>query len=134
MLLVAPHKRIKDVNETEDGSRWLTILDSWLPPDGSTEVDALLDDLSLENEGKDQRRRDDPFSCANSAHLNSGSIDIPWDDVCTLFGSICLSWNPVMFKNQLVYHGLVPGTRRGHLRLRIIQGLESRPSITCRTR
>ena len=50
----------KDVNETEGGSRWLTILDSWLPADKSTEVDALLDDLSLDDEGRGQRRRDNP--------------------------------------------------------------------------
>jgi calpain-7 len=103
---MAPHKHIKDANETEDGSRWLTILDSWLPAHDSTEVDALLDDLSLDNEGKDRRRLRLIPSCVY-AHHNSGSIDIPWDDICTIFGSVCVSWNPVIFKNRLVYHGSV---------------------------
>jgi hypothetical protein len=49
-----------------------------------------------------------PILSRDYAHLHSGSIDIPWDDVCTLFGSVCVSWNPAMFKNQLLYHGLVP--------------------------
>lgn len=97
----------QDVNETEDGSRWLTILDSWLLTDDDMEVDALLDDLSLD-EGKDQRRKHSLILSCGYAHLHSGSIDIPWDDVCTLFGSVCVSWNPAMFKNQLLYHGLVP--------------------------
>jgi calpain-7 len=79
-----------DVKETEDGSRWLTILDSWLPTDNGTEVDALLDELSLDGEDDNQRR----------------SIDIAWDDACTLFGCVSVSWNPVMFKNQLIYHGV----------------------------
>lgn len=39
--------------------------------------------------------------------FQSGSIDIAWDDACTLFGSVCISWNPVVFKNRLIYHGLV---------------------------
>jgi hypothetical protein len=55
--LVTPDNRIKDVKETEDGSRWLTILDSWLPTDNGTEVDALLDELSLDGEDDNQRRR-----------------------------------------------------------------------------
>lgn len=97
----------QDVNETEDGSRWLTILDSWLLTDDDMEVDALLDDLSLD-EGKDQRRKHSLILSCGYAHLHSGSIDIPWDDVCNLFGSVCVSWNPAMFKNQLLYHGLVP--------------------------
>ncbi|KAF8504624.1 hypothetical protein F5888DRAFT_769256 [Russula emetica] len=79
-----------DVKETEGGSRWLTILDSLLPTDGITEVDAVLDDLSLNDGGGNQRR----------------SIDIDWDDACTLFGSVCISWNPMMFKNRLIYHGV----------------------------
>jgi hypothetical protein len=54
---MAPDDRIKDVKETEDGSRWLTILDSWLPTDNGTDVDALLDELSLDCEGDNQRRR-----------------------------------------------------------------------------
>jgi hypothetical protein len=49
----------KDVKETENGSRWLTILDSWLPKDmANDQVDALLEDLSLDNEGDDQKRGD----------------------------------------------------------------------------
>ncbi|KAI0295295.1 hypothetical protein BC826DRAFT_1104390 [Russula brevipes] len=56
----------------------------------STEVEALLDDLSLDDHGDDQRR----------------VIDIAWDDVCNLFGTVCVSWNPSMFKNQLLYHGV----------------------------
>ncbi|KAI0279076.1 hypothetical protein BGY98DRAFT_933386 [Russula aff. rugulosa BPL654] len=78
-----------DIKEMEGGSRWLTILDSWLPTDDITEFDALLDELSL-NDGRGNQRR---------------SIDIAWDDACTLFGSVCISWNPVMFKNRLIYHG-----------------------------
>lgn len=117
-MLIVPHKRIKDVNETEDGSRWLTILDSWLLADDSTEVDALLDDMSLDNEGKDQKRRSDLVLSPDYPHLHSGSIDIPWDDICILFGSVCVSWNPVIFKNRLVYHGsVVPVTRRSRPRL-----------------
>jgi hypothetical protein len=53
---MAPDNRSKDVKETEGGSRWLTILDSWLPTD-VTEVDALLDELSLNDGGGNQRRR-----------------------------------------------------------------------------
>ncbi|KAI9511452.1 hypothetical protein F5148DRAFT_975182, partial [Russula earlei] len=81
------------VIETEGGSRWLTILDAWVPPENSTEVDDLLDDLTLGDEGHK-------------------SIEIAWDDVCALFGSVCVSWNPVIFKNSLVYHGV---WRAGHL-------------------
>ena len=53
----APDDRTKDVKETEDGSRWLTILDSWLPTGNGTEVDAFLDELSLDGEGDNQKRR-----------------------------------------------------------------------------
>ena len=89
-----------------------------MPADDSTEVDALLDDLSLDNEGKDQRRRFGPVLSCDFPHLHSGSIDIPWDDICTLFGSVCVSWNPVIFKNRLVYHGsVVFVTRRSYSRL-----------------
>lgn len=117
-MLIAPHNRIKGVDETEDGSRWLTILDSWLPADDSTEVDALLDDMSLDNEGKDQRRRFGLALSRDYPHLHSGSIEIPWDDICTLFGSVCVNWNPVIFKTRLVYHGsVVPVTRRSRPRL-----------------
>ena len=35
-------------------------MDSWLPADKSTEVDALLNGLSLNDEGKGQRRGDNP--------------------------------------------------------------------------
>ncbi|KAH9963021.1 hypothetical protein BJV74DRAFT_786999, partial [Russula compacta] len=89
-LLPAHCYAVIDVKETKDGSRWLTILDSWLPGDGGAEVDALLDDLSLGHEDNDQRR----------------SIDITWDDVCDLFGSVCISWNPVIFKHRLLFHGV----------------------------
>jgi len=98
--------RLKDVKETGGGSRWLTILDSWLPTDGITEVDALLDELSLNDGGGNQRRRHSLILSHHYAYLQSGSINIAWDDACTLFGSVCISWNPVMFKNQLIYHGL----------------------------
>ena len=54
---MAPDNRPKDVKETEGGSRWLTILDSWLPTDDITEVDALLAKLSLNGGGGNQRRR-----------------------------------------------------------------------------
>ena len=47
----------EDVKETDDGSRWLTILDSWLPrDDADLGVDALLDVLSLNSSSHDQRR------------------------------------------------------------------------------
>lgn len=54
---MASDYRSKDVKETEGGSRWLTILDSWLPTDNTTEIDALLDELSLNEGGGNQRRR-----------------------------------------------------------------------------
>ncbi|KAI0250079.1 hypothetical protein BJV78DRAFT_620230 [Lactifluus subvellereus] len=85
-LLPAHCYAVIDVKETESGSRWLTILDSWLSrDDSSNQVDALLEDLSLGNEG---------------------FIDMAWDDVCALFGSICISWNPEMFGGRLLYHGI----------------------------
>ncbi|KAI0300432.1 hypothetical protein B0F90DRAFT_410021 [Multifurca ochricompacta] len=88
-LLPAHCYAVIDVKEAEDGARWLTILDSWLPRgDADTQFDALLEDVSLESD--DQRR----------------VIDIAWDDACTVFGSACVSWNPEMFKNQLSYHGV----------------------------
>ena len=99
--------RPKDVKETEGGSRWLTILDSWLPRDDITEIDALLDELSLNDGGGNQRRRASLILSHHYSYLRSGSIDIAWDDACTLFGSVCISWNPVIFKNRLIYHGLV---------------------------
>lgn len=91
-LLPAHCYAVMDVKETDDGSRWLTILDSWLPR-GDTDlgVDALLDDLSLDSESDDQHRR---------------VINVAWDDVCALFGSVCASWNPEMFKCQLAFHGV----------------------------
>ena len=104
---MAPDNRTKDVKETGDGSRWLTVLDSWLP---GTDVDALLDELSLDGEGDNQRRRHSLILSHHYAHLLSGSINIAWDDACTLFGSVCVSWNPVKFNNQLIYHGLVLAT------------------------
>lgn len=99
--------RPKDVKETEGGSRWLSILDSLLPTDDITEVDVLLDELSLNDGGGNQRRRHSLILSHHYAYLQLGSIDIAWDDACTLFGSVCISWNPAMFKNRLVYHGLV---------------------------
>jgi calpain-7 len=105
---MASNDRPKDVKETEGGSRWLTILDSWLPTDDVTEVDALLDELSLNDDGRgNQRRRHSLILSHLSAYLPSGSIDIAWDDACTLFGSVCISWNPAMFRNRLIYHGSV---------------------------
>jgi hypothetical protein len=47
----------EDVKETDNGSRWLTILDSWLPRnDADRGVDALVEGLSLDSESDDQRR------------------------------------------------------------------------------
>lgn len=88
-----------------DGLRWLTVLDSRLPRDDRTEVEALLDDLSLDDQGDDQRRRHGLILSHDHAHFHSGVIDIAWDDVCNLFGTVCVSWDPLMFKNQLFYHG-----------------------------
>ncbi|KAH9067737.1 hypothetical protein EDB87DRAFT_1678124 [Lactarius vividus] len=91
-LLPAHCYAVLDVKETDDGSRWLTVLDSWLPSDDADlGVDALLEDLSLCNESDDQRRR---------------VINVAWDDACALFGSVCVSWNPGMFKCRLLYHGV----------------------------
>jgi calpain-7 len=104
---MASDNRSKDIKETGGGSRWLTILDSWLPTDDITEVDALLNELSLNDGGGNQRRRHSLILSHHYAYLRPGSIDIAWDDACTLFGSVCISWNPVMFKNRLIYHGLV---------------------------
>jgi calpain-7 len=104
---MASDNRSKDIKETGGGSRWLTILDSWLPTDDITEVDALLNELSLNDGGGNQRRRHSLILPHHYAYLRPGSIDIAWDDACTLFGSVCISWNPVMFKNRLIYHGLV---------------------------
>jgi len=101
---MASDDRSKDVRETEGGLRWLTTLDSWLPTDDITEVDALLDVLSLNDGGGNQRRRNSLILSHHYAYLQSGSINIAWDDACTLFGSVCISWNPVMFKNRLIYH------------------------------
>src|SRR6266403_1965569 len=101
---MASDNRTKDVKETEGGSRWLTILDSWLPTDDITEVDAFLGELSLDDEGDDQKRRHGLILSHRYTYLRPGSIDIAWDDACTLFGSVCISWNPVMFKNRLIYH------------------------------
>ncbi len=107
---MASDNRTKDVKETEGGSRWLTILDSWLPTDDITEVDAFLGELSLDDEGDDQKRRHGLILSHRYTYLRPGSIDIAWDDACTLFGSVCISWNPVMFKNRLIYHGSVLAT------------------------
>ena len=54
---IGPDGCAKDIRETVDGSRWLTILDSWLPTGNSTEVGALLDDLSLSDVGHNQTRK-----------------------------------------------------------------------------
>ncbi|KAI0262230.1 hypothetical protein BC834DRAFT_829325, partial [Gloeopeniophorella convolvens] len=90
-LLPAHCYAVTDVKELEDGSRWLTILDSWLPKRGAdSRIDALVENLSLDGGDADRER----------------VIDIAWDDTCSLFGSICVSWNPRMFKNQLLYHGI----------------------------
>lgn len=105
--LMASDNHREDVKETQGGSRWLTILDSWLPTDNITVVDALLDELSLNDDGRNQTRRHSLIVLHHYTHLQSGSIDIAWDDACTLFGSVCISWNPVMFRNRLIYHGLV---------------------------
>lgn len=106
---MASDNRPKDVKETEGGSRWLTILDSWLPTDDITGVNALLDELSLNlnDGGGNQRRRHSLILSHHYVYLRSGSIDIAWDDACTLFGSVCISWNPLIFKNRMIYHGLV---------------------------
>lgn len=106
----ASDNRLKDVKETDGGSRWLTILDSWLLTNDISKVDALLDELSLGDGDDNRRRRHSLILLDHYAYFQSGSIDIAWDDACTLFGSVCISWNPMMFKNQLIYHGLVLAT------------------------
>ncbi|KAI9441524.1 hypothetical protein H4582DRAFT_2055412 [Lactarius indigo] len=91
-LLPAHCYAVIDVKETDDGSRWLTVLDSWLPRnDADLGVDTLFEDLSLDNESDDQRRR---------------VINVAWDDACALFGCVCVSWNPGMFECRLLYHGV----------------------------
>ncbi|KAH9006279.1 hypothetical protein EDB86DRAFT_3070317 [Lactarius hatsudake] len=91
-LLPAHCYAVIDVKETDNGSRWLTVLDSWLPrDDADLGVDALLEDLSLDKESDDQRRR---------------VINVAWDDACALFGCVCVSWNPGMFECRLLYHGV----------------------------
>jgi calpain-7 len=107
---MASDNHSKDVKETEDGSRWLTILESYLPTDNGTEVDALLDELSLDGGGDNQRRKHNLIISQHNTYLRPGSIDIAWDDACNLFGCVCVSWNPAMFKNRLIYHGLVFAT------------------------
>lgn len=90
-LLPAHCYAVLDVKETDNGSRWLTILDSWLPRDDTgLGVDTLLENLSLDNESENHR----PV------------MNVAWDDVCALFGSVCVSWNPGMFKCRLFYHGV----------------------------
>lgn len=131
---MASDNRPKDVKETEGGSRWLTILDSWVPTDDITEVD-VLNVLSLNDGGGNQRRRNSLILSYHHAYLQSGSIDIAWDDACTLFGSVCINWDPVMFKNRLIYHGSVVLALiclRSHLIP--AQSLESRSFITRTTR
>ena len=129
---MASDNRPKDVKETEGGSRWLTILDSWLPTD---DVDALLDDLSLNDGCENQRRMHSLILSHDYTYLQSGSIDIAWDDACNLFGSVCISWNPVMFKNRLIYHGLVLlALILQRSKLIPAQSLESRSFITSTTR
>lgn len=81
-----------------------------MPTDSGTEVDALLDELCLDDEGHNQRRMHSPILLQPCAYLQSGSVDIAWDDACNLFGCVCVSWNPVIFKNRLTYHGLVFAT------------------------
>ena len=129
---MASDNRPKDVKETEGGSRWLTILDSWLPTD---DVDALLDDLSLNDGCENQTRMHSLILSHDYTYLQSGSIDIAWDDACNLFGSVCISWNPVMFKNRLIYHGLVLlALILQRSKLIPAQSLESRSFITSTTR
>ena len=108
--LMTSDNRSKDVKETEDGSRWLTILESCLPTDNGPEVDALLDELSLDGGGDNKRRRHNLIILQHNTYLRPGTIDIAWDDACNLFGCVCISWNPAMFKNRLIYHGLVFAT------------------------
>lgn len=106
---MASNNGSQDVRETEGGSRWITILDSWLPTDNITGVDALLNELSLNpnDDGGNQRRKHSPILSHHYVYLRSGSIDIAWDDACTLFGSVCISWNPLIFENRMIHHGLV---------------------------
>lgn len=66
---MASDNRPKDVKETEGGSRWLTILDSWLPTDDITEVDALLAKSSLNGGGGNQRRRSNLILSHHDAYL-----------------------------------------------------------------
>ncbi|KAI0048831.1 cysteine proteinase [Auriscalpium vulgare] len=84
-LLSAHCYAVTHVKEDADGSRWLTVLDSWLP-----KVDAALE------EG---------LSFAQLSVNGQRDFDMSWDDVCSVFGSICMSWNPTMFENQKVFHG-----------------------------
>ncbi|THH18691.1 hypothetical protein EW146_g2354 [Bondarzewia mesenterica] len=89
-LLPAHNYAIIDIIEDADGGRWLDVLESRVPrpsvvASGNSEV--LLERLAIVDDDENQILR------------------ISWDDVCTLFESIYVNWDPFMFNHQLNYHG-----------------------------
>ncbi|KAI0067565.1 cysteine proteinase [Artomyces pyxidatus] len=89
ILLSAHCYAVIDMREAGDGSRWVTILDSCMPEEAvGTSPDDLMKSLSLNDDDR------------------SRAFHMSWDDVCTVFGSICASWNPDMFSKQNVFHGV----------------------------
>ncbi|KAI0359564.1 cysteine proteinase, partial [Trametes cingulata] len=44
---------------------------------------------------------------ASAVQRSTGVVDISWDELCNIFDGIYLSWNPELFKHQIVFHGFV---------------------------
>ncbi|KAI0317408.1 hypothetical protein OF83DRAFT_1058748 [Amylostereum chailletii] len=92
-FLVAHSYAVIAVSPPEDESRWITVLESLLPTvceasNGNVDIEAQIERMALANDSRER------------------SIRIPWDDACSVFESLYVSWNPKMFNNQTRFHGI----------------------------
>ncbi|KAI0919091.1 hypothetical protein AcV5_002096 [Taiwanofungus camphoratus] len=87
-LLPAHCYAVIDVHGTTEDRR-LTVLDTWVQP--STSESSVTDFIQGLASSREQLRP-------------SRTFDISWDRACQVFDGIYLSWDPGIFRNQLVFH------------------------------
>lgn len=108
------------MREEEDGSAWVTVLDSWVSQEivlQDADFGAVLVDNAKESNS--QSIASISVKVIHPTYLNAevrvcvDELLFAWDDLCSVFDSLYVNWDPKMFEYQTNFHGYISFPRIG---------------------